>query len=199
MSRSEIPRALEPFQNKLYPFLYIVDDKILAKDIFKMFRGRYGLETGFGEEPTRLFHIDKTIPWIITEPNEGDFNYFKKTGIYDIYSDLNMASLQLPNPIIAINSYSTYGSQQKANTLVYRNLDYRDMIMVPYNQLSRDQRVVFIVNGAHADGDEDNHYYRYLKKNGYDPNQLILRPKSEPSLTFRYPFSQDEYVLDVTK
>jgi hypothetical protein len=188
---------LEPFRHPAYPFLYVVEDEMVIKDIIGMFeKNLYGLETGFGNEPTRVFQINDNLPWLITEPDKRWFGYFKNE-MERHWMDLDFNLIPIKHPIIAVNSYSTYELQKKAQNLVYRNLDYRDMYMVKYDELRKGQRVTFIVNSLHTSEMQNYHYF--LREYGYNPDLLLLRDKSIPPLTQTCPFAPDEYVLDVTK
>lgn len=198
MRSKELNLALiQPFKLRVYPFVYAVDDRIAMTDVLKMFSGKkYGLETGFGVEPSRLFHIDNTIPWIVTEPDARCFDGFKRN-INVYWKDVDFTSFRVPNPIIALRAYSSHGLEQTAQHVVYRNLDYGTMSMVPQDDLREGQSVTFIVNGMHV---KELQYYRwYLENYGYDPDLLQLRPQSRPPLSFPYAYAPDEYVLDFTK
>ena len=191
--------GLEPFRHPKIPFLYIIEDKRVIPSVLNMVSGqKYGLETGFGGEPTRLFHVNPDIPWITTEPNKFGFHAFK-SDISFYWEDLDLNLLRNSKPIIAINTASSEVLQTKAQTLVYRNLDYGDMFMVPYEKLKKGQRVVFIVDRLHAQSDELKKYFKYLKQYGYNPDLLQLRPKSLPPLVRVRRWGPHEYVLDVTK
>jgi hypothetical protein len=191
-------QALEKFRSPQLPFIYVIEDSKLAKDVLEMFSDKkFGLETGFGREPTRVFHINPYIPWVATETDDRSFNDFKRNLRTNEWDDLSPLMTNLVSPIIAIKGMSTREAQRNAQSLVYRNVDYRYMNIVPYSELAVGQRITFIVSSLHVN--EMPLYEDYLQRNGYNPEELLLRQKEKPSLSYRYPFGQDEYVLDVTK
>lgn len=188
---------LEPFRHSKYPFLYIVEDTMAIQDTLKMFSDHlFGLETGFGDEPTRVFHINGEIPWLLTEPDANSFKDFKNyIGMH--WVDLDFNKFTYEHPIIALQTYSTLNLERKAKILLYRNLKHSDMSMIPYEELVEDQRIVFVINRLHIN--EMTYYKAFLRKFGYNPDLLRLRDKSLPPLTRRYSFAPNEYVLDITK
>jgi hypothetical protein len=190
-------KGLEPFKNTHFPFLYITEDKTIISSVISSFlKDPYGLEVGMGEEPTRVFNIDKSLPWMVTEPDERSFSFFKKH-IQSFWMDIDIRSFDGIHPIVALEEYSSMGMQSKAQVIVYRNIDYRNMFMVPFQELQPKQRAVFIVDMLHVN--EMDRYHDFLKEYGYDPRQLKVRSNDLPLLTTALPFASDDYVLDITK
>ncbi|MCX6792251.1 MAG: hypothetical protein NT149_04410 [Candidatus Gottesmanbacteria bacterium] len=190
-------KGLEHFRNIHFPFLYVIENKGMATSVIQSFTKKpYGLEVGFGEEPTRVFNIDDGIPWLLTEPDERYFSYFKRNIKY-FWENVDSQTLKMTHPIIALNTYSTTTMERNAEVIVHRNLDYRNMFMVPFEDLRAKQRVVFIVDMLHID--EMDRYHSFLREYGYAPQQLQVRSKDLPLLTTSVPFAPDDYVLDITK
>ena len=193
--------GFEQFRHPVFPFIYIIDDKTVIPDVIQKLKQKpLGLETGFGNEPVRHFLLDNSITWIATEPDSRYFRSYKeelKSEQNRFYGDLPPALLTSSSQLFVLNTYTSSDLLKSANTFVYRNLDYRDMNIVPFNSLNKGQRFVFIVNMLHVD---EMYYYRsFLKTNGYNPDSLKLRSKQNPPLTSPYNFAPDEYVLDVVK
>ena len=190
---------LEPFKHPDLPFLYAVDDSSLYPEVFSLFPKRtYGLETGFGSILSNVFNIDINIPWVVTEIDTKRYVNFKRW-MCDAWRKVDFNNIQITQPIIAVNTSAPSEFQKNAHTLLYRNLNYNDMYMISHNQLQTGQRVVFVVDGQHADGDETQLYRQYLREYGYNPNLLQLRSKSLPRLSELTDYIPDQLVLDITK
>jgi hypothetical protein len=188
---------LEPFRYPNLPFLYIVEDELIFKDIKNLLsEGHFGLETGFGDELSLLFNIDRNIPWIATESDPRWFLNFKNH-VYENWKDMDLKTIHNVKPIIAVNSFSDIDLMDKAQTNVFRNIDYRDMGIISYQNLKPGHRMVFIVNDGHIG--EITFYQRFLYNFGYEPAFLQPRSHREIPYTKLYPFSPNEFVLDITK
>lgn len=189
-------RVLEPFRHPLYPFLYEIDDAMAVHDVLHSIQKPYGLEIGFGKEPTSVFTIDSTLPWILTEPDSFRFTSFKKD-TRNHWLDIKSSLVSIEQPIIAVNTYATDEMQKEADVLVYRNVDYKNMTVVPFDELHVGQRTVFIVDGDHIP--EVPLYGHFLQENGYNPKRFARRSQEEIQFTYPYPFSPYDYVLDTTR
>jgi len=188
--------ALEAFKHPVCPFLFAVDDATVVRDILQSLPETYGLEVGFGREPTSVFQIDSTIPWILTEPDSFRFRHFKDETRQQ-WLDLKPESLQIHQPIVALHAAASVEIQKQAHILVYRNIDYQEMDMISFADLQEKQRLVFIVDGDHIP--EMPTYGSFLQRHGYEVKQFKRRSLDVPQFTFPYPFYPNDYVLDVTK
>lgn len=191
-----IQHNVETFRHPIYPFLYIIDDPLLANDILSSLPQSFGMEVGFGLEPTSVFHIDATIPWILAERDDFRFRIFKND-TRQRWIDVKSDTEQIHQPIIALHLDASAAMQKQAQTLVYRNINYQEMDMIACTELKKNQRLVFIVDGDHVP--EVPMYGSFLQKHGYDASQLKRRSSDVSQFTFPYPFYPNDYVLDVTK
>lgn len=187
---------LEAFRHPTYPFLYTVDDKTAINDILSSLPETFGLEVGFGREPTSVFHIDATIPWILAERDDFRFQHFKNDARNN-WLGVRSAPLSIPHPIIALHLEVSAEMQKRAQTLVYRNIAYQDMEMISFGDLQPQQRLVFIVDNDHIP--EVPIYGAFLQQNGYDVSKFKRRSLDVPQFSHPYPFYPNDYVLDITK
>jgi|GEM_PF-6522416 len=187
--------TLEMFTHPVHSFLHVVDDPVAIHDVLQLLPTPYGLEVGFGKEPTQIFHIDPSIPWILTEPDVFRFKCFQEESQHNWLDEPDSSSII--QPVIALNTVASIAMQEYANTLVYRNISYQDMEVISFADLRPKQRFVFIVDNDHIP--EVPMYGSFLRKHGYDVSQFRRRALDVPQFTYPYPFYPNDYVLDVTK
>lgn len=197
----ELTHLIEPFRDPKFPFVHFIEDKMLVDDIFRRLNGGgipWGLETGFGIEPTRSWVLDLSCSiWVA---GEYDKRLFDST-IRDLsqrFCDIN--PMEFPPCKLILLPFAVHYSRCYPQTLVYRNYDYIANLhtLPPYKNLNPGQRLIVLVNGRHSE--EYDLYIENLAFRGYNPNNLMIRspseiPISNPSYKNKYP----EYILDVTK
>lgn len=202
-------RSLEPFRSPAFPFLYILKEpQMIEMCLARITLGSFGIETGFGRQPARVFYIDKTIPWILTECNETQFNIaVRPNKISTSWEGVPLEHIIGIPPIFMVHKASNDFLERKAKTIVYRNPDYNVIDMVPYQDLAPGRRVVVILDLHLIGGKSDIEwpkYYHFLTEYGYDPDQIIERPVSLPpycnmDMVKQYAKESRQFVLDVTK
>lgn len=201
--------TLERFRDTRYRQIYWVEDKMLIDEVIQETLADvkpFGLEVGFGQEPTRLQHIDGNIPWLLVEPDNREFADAKHLLKYN-WRDVESHKLPEDFRMVALRTAADQQLIQTAQTLVFRNLDYRDMdhLIPPIDLIDKGKRLVYIVSGMHAwtGGmfDEVPRYKALLQRKGFNPEDLILRPKNLPSLAWHIPNDtfDSELVFDFTK
>ncbi|PIS09115.1 hypothetical protein COT75_03145 [Candidatus Beckwithbacteria bacterium CG10_big_fil_rev_8_21_14_0_10_34_10] len=197
---SEIPdySYLEKFRDPKFPFVYWVEDKDIIPQVIKDVSpsGKYGLETGIGYQPTKLFNIDPGIKWLATETDPERYANVKKN-LNNIWDGINPDDFPGDFKVIVLNTASTEKMVSRANVLVYRNLNYRNMTTPDFKSLKSGQRMVFIVNDTHIN--ELAFYQDFLSSHGYNPAEIKVRSLSLPKLSFDYVGNKKEYVLDLVK
>lgn len=198
---SEIPDLsyLEKFRDTRIPFFYWVEDKLVIPQVVKdITSGAYGLETGFGQEPTKSFLLEPRIPWILTEFKQEDYAQARRD-LSEYWREINLEGLDIPSQfrMVALKTASTRGMVAQANVLVYRNLDYQEMEIPQFKDLRQGQRMVFIVNDSHVK--ELPRYRSFLNSNGYEGPELKIRSSHLPKLGIDFAGNKQEYVLDIVK
>jgi hypothetical protein len=201
MSETPSTLSLENFRDPSLPFVYWIEDASLAEQVMAQVvsNGKFGLETGFGRQPTKLFLIDPTMTWLGTEIEKRAFDDAREN-LQEYWEGDEFVSHMPPTfRIILLNTASdSMGGAEvaNANTLVYRNLDHRDTFIPEFNKLQKGQRLVFIVDSEHIY--ELNSYRNYLTGWGYDASQLKERSSDLPSFSMMHPGNLHTYVLDIT-
>jgi len=197
---------LEQFRDSKHKSLYWVEDAQSAHSILQHYVTNhipFGMEIGFGYNPTRVFLVDASLDWILTELDKDAFAFAKSCNLFGVRWDEEHIKNFTTKKIFALNIPADKTTVQAAKVLVYCNLDYRkEMVgLVPnFSELKKGQRVVFIVTRAHADGAGGGElplYREFLTACGYDSASLVRRPGiiSKPVIND----DDDEYVLDITK
>jgi hypothetical protein len=182
--KSVLPPSARLVQLKELPFVFLLSEGVT-------FRGAspfpsncpFGLEVGAGSSPTKVYNVDRSLPWILTEC---DLKPIKEL-IGDLPGTWDDAPLHdIPEPVIAIRSFATPELQRQASFLVYQNPNYEheDFFFPHRTELKPTQRLMLIVSSTHTM--ELGRYRELLWQHGYDGSKLRLREPTEPSLT--YPF-----------
>lgn len=197
---SELPTwsYLEKFRDPRFPFVHWVDDNLASTQAINdvSSAGPFGLETGFGQQLTKLFLVNPNINWLSTELNEKDFN-IAKGDLSACWRGVVTETIPPEFRMIALRAVSTQRMVTQAQVLVYRNLDYRDMWIPTFDGLRKGQRLFFIVDEAHVG--ELSYYRRFLSEQGYNPLDLKLRSPELTTLSAAYPGNEHTYVLDLVK
>ncbi len=200
MDADRLGANLEQFRDPTYRQLHWIEDPLLIQDITKSYiapKKRFGLEVGFGEEPTRVNLMNPEIDWLLTEPSPDDFSHARRN-IYHYWEGVQTDVLPANQKIISLMAPATREMIRAASVLLYRNPTTRDMgfIVPPRGNLQQGQRIVLIINNTHIG--ELEHYRGFLLRNGYDPDNLILREKLLPPLTSELPPPSDEtWIFDL--
>jgi len=198
---SEIPDLpyLEKFCDARIPFLYWVEDKLVIPQVMRdITSSAYGLETGFGQQPTKLFLLEPNINWILTEPDQRNYAVARRD-LIQLWRDIDPEGTDILSQfrMVALKTASTREMVAQASVLVYRNLDYRDMRVPQFKDLRQRQRMVFIVNDSHVG--ELPYFRRFLSSNGYEQSELKIRSSRLPKLGVDFAGNKQEYILDIVK
>lgn len=198
MSENPSPSYFEQFRDPRLPFVYWIKDKqkaeLVVRDVSSA--GTFGLETGFGVLPSKLFLIDPNINWLLTEIRQDDFDN-AKMNLDNIWEHDDFSELPSQFKMFALNIASTKSMVAQAQTMVFRNLDYRFMEIPNIRDLKKGQRLVYIVDGPHFS--ELDSYRRYLTVRGYNPLDLKVRSSSLPTLCVDSFKHYPTHVLDLVK
>ena len=161
MPSQELDRIVEPFRDTTYPFLYWIDDRMLMDTVIQHVSAQpFGIEIGHGGIPAKIYNIDQKLPWLLVEPDDS---------IPKNYVELawgRVPPLRSQCKAYAIRTYARPDLVLQARVIVARNLDYRHMEFPHISQLSRGQRVVFLVDHMSA-ADETPRYKDFLENHGY--------------------------------
>lgn len=164
------------------PFVFVLNSSVMFQ-VKKPFQSEipFGLEVGAGSMPTKVYNVDRQLPWILTECALEQF----KELIKDLPKHWEEALLgDLPEPVIVMRTFAAPELQLQAHFLIYQNPDYErgDFFLVRRTDLKPNQKLMLIVSGSHTT--ELDRYRELLKTHGYDDSKLRRRDSSEVSLTF---------------
>lgn len=200
LTHHEIDRLVKPYADPLYRNLRWIGDSSVSEKLMESYMHSakpFGLEIGFGEEPTKVYHVDPSIDWLLFESDPRKFGDAQNS-IQSFWTDYQPEKYT-DRLIIALNAGLPDELIEKSSSLMYRNVELKYMYhSVPkYIDLNTGQRMVFVVSGPHIE--EIGSYREFLYLQGYNPDDLKVRDSSLPSLAHRFDSDKREYVLDITK
>ncbi|MBI4136510.1 hypothetical protein HY469_00450 [Candidatus Roizmanbacteria bacterium] len=162
------PPSLEQFKGTQFENTYWIKDQSVIQaltDYYITNKKTYGLEVGFGIEPTRVGLIAPDIDWFFVDPK----------GFSDAKDILDQVWEEEDCP--KENKYflpigASPGLVQNAQTVLYRNLNYNRMgeLVPKRDELRPGQEIVFVIDTTHVS--ELDEYKDFLKSKGYDTNDL---------------------------
>lgn len=201
MCTHEIPNPSErydQFRHKTVPFLHIVEDPAVCREIFDRFSEvPHGMEVGCGFSPVRYWHIDHSVLWLAAEPDGRKVKQLIRLTGQEWIPDVPDVPDSCQVFILKIN----VGRREAHNAkiIVYCNPDYNFQWLIKNSDLRPGQRLIYILNGLHAP--ELEYHREYLSDCGYDPALLRLQTRGYHPFG-RYGFMEGcdtEYILDYTK
>jgi hypothetical protein len=149
-------------KDAMIPFLYWVR-RDRGKDFLAAFEeSRFGVEVGFGTDPIKPYELASDIPWLLFELDGEDFEYVRNNigWLWQINGN------ERSNSIYMVNAVAGSEIVNRAEIVVYQNLDYRNMRVPSYENLGPGQRLIFAVTHAHI-GELGDQMSRVLGPAGY--------------------------------
>jgi hypothetical protein len=119
--------TLEQFKDPQYDCLYWISDDSMGRSLVQSYIEQeipFGLEVGFGFQPTRVFLLDNSIDWFLTETNRMRFIGAKREKFMD---DLPTPLMSEDKRIFALNLWASGQMAEAAEVILFRNFNYNSM------------------------------------------------------------------------